>query len=188
MATRANPLVRFDNNSALAKNLAERVQAKMDAEREFMTKMSRNSAKTHLLILDRKEDPVTPLLNQWTYQAMVHELLEIQSNRVDLKHLDHLSAEMKEVVLSSDDDQFFRSIMFKNYGEVAEEIHSLVQRFLTNKKSQAQFKSIEDMQRVIENFPEFKKSERNTTKHFNILEELRRLIEGRSLYKVSEVE
>ena len=87
---------------------------------------------------------------------MVHELLEIQSNRVDLKHLDHLSAEMKEVVLSSDDDQFFRSIMFKNYGEVAEEIHSLVQRFLTNKKSQAQFKSIEDMQRVIENFPEFK--------------------------------
>jgi len=44
------------------------------------------------------------------------------------------------------------------------------------------------MQRVIENFPEFKKSERNTTKHFNILEELRRLIEGRSLYKISEVE
>ena len=44
------------------------------------------------------------------------------------------------------------------------------------------------MQRVIENFPEFKQRERNTTKHFNILEELRRLIEGRSLYKVSEVE
>ena len=153
-----------------------------------MTKMSRNSARTHLLILDRKEDPVTPLLNQWTYQAMVHELLGINSNRVDLKHLDHLAPEMREVVLSSDDDHFFRSIMFKNYGEVAEEIHTLVQKFLSNKKSQAQFKSIEDMQRVIENFPEFKKSERNTTKHFNILEELRRLIEGRSLYKISEVE
>ena len=41
---------------------------------------------------------------------------------------------------------------------------------------------------MIENFPEFKKSERNTTKHFNILEELRRLIEARNLYKVSEVE
>ena len=52
-----------------------------------------------------------------------------------MKHLDHLSPEMKEVVLSSDDDQFFRSIMFKNYGEVAEEIHALVQKFLTNKKS-----------------------------------------------------
>jgi hypothetical protein len=44
------------------------------------------------------------------------------------------------------------------------------------------------MQRVIENFPEFKKSERNTTKHYNLLEELRRKVEKNNLYKVSEVE
>lgn len=69
--------------------------------------MSRSTERTHLLIVDRKEDPVTPLLNQWTYQAMVHELIGIKDNRVDLKHLTHLSDEMKEVVLSSDDDEFF---------------------------------------------------------------------------------
>ena len=62
--------------------------------------------------------------------------------------------------------------MNSNYGEVAEEVHNLVQKFLKNKQSQAQFKSIEDMQRVIENFPEFNKGERNTTKHFNLLEEI----------------
>ena len=53
---------------------------------------------------------------------------------------------------------------------MAESIQKLVQDFLKEKKSQTQFTSIEDMQRVIENFPEFKKGERNTTKHFNILE------------------
>jgi hypothetical protein len=37
-----------------------------------------------LLILDRRNDPVTPLLSQWTYQAMVHELLGIQNGRVNL--------------------------------------------------------------------------------------------------------
>ena len=26
-----------------------------------------------LKVLDRSDDPLTPLLNQWTYQAMVHE-------------------------------------------------------------------------------------------------------------------
>jgi len=88
---------------------------------------------------------VTPLLNQWTYQAMVHELLGISNNRVDLKHLEHLAPEMKEVVLSMDDDSFFRKVMHKNYGEVATDIHEMVQKFLKNKKSQAQFKSIEDM-------------------------------------------
>ena len=34
-----------------------------------------------MLIVDRRDDPVTPLLAQWTYQAMVHELLGISNNR-----------------------------------------------------------------------------------------------------------
>ena len=66
---------------------------------------------------------------------MVHELIGINNNRVDLKHLQHLSDEMKEVVLSSDDDSFFYDIMFNDYGSVANSIHGLVQKFLTNKKS-----------------------------------------------------
>lgn len=53
---------------------------------------------------------------------------------------------------------------------------------------QAQFKTIEDMQRMIENFPEFKQSERCTTKHFNIFQELKKYVEGCNLYKVSELE
>ncbi len=35
--------------------------------------------------MDRRDDPVTPLLSQWTFQAMVHELISIDDNRVDLK-------------------------------------------------------------------------------------------------------
>ena len=38
-----------------------------------------------LLLVDRRDDPVTPLLSQWTFQAMVHELIGIDDNRVDLK-------------------------------------------------------------------------------------------------------
>ena len=44
------------------------------------------------------------------------------------------------------------------------------------------------MQRIIENFPEFKKGERNTSKHFNVLEELRKLVDNRNLYDISEAE
>ncbi len=32
----------------------------------------------------RRDDPVTPLLLQWTFQAMVAELLGMDLNRVDL--------------------------------------------------------------------------------------------------------
>ena len=44
------------------------------------------------------------------------------------------------------------------------------------------------MQRIIENFPEFKKSERNTTKHFTLLEELKRHVDAKQLYDSSEAE
>jgi vacuolar protein sorting-associated protein 45 len=66
---------------------------------------------------------------------MIHEVLGIKNNRVDLKHVEKLEEDMKEVVLSPDEDTFYQKIMYKNFGEVAEDIHNLVQEFLLNKQS-----------------------------------------------------
>ena len=48
-----------------------------------------------LLILDRRNDPVTPLLSQWTYQALVHNMIGIQNGRVDLSYVPDIRPEMK---------------------------------------------------------------------------------------------
>ncbi len=50
-----------------------------------------------LLILDRRNDPVTPLLSQWTYQALVHEMIGIQNGRVDLSYVPDIRPEMKVI-------------------------------------------------------------------------------------------
>ena len=76
---------------------------------------------------------------------MVHELIGIKDNRVDLRHVENLSDEMKEVVLSGIDDTFFRRVLHHNFGDLSGEIQGLVKKFLDAKKSQAQFSSIEDM-------------------------------------------
>jgi vacuolar protein sorting-associated protein 45 len=57
---------------------------------------------------------------------MIHELLGISRNRVDLKHVQNLSEEMKEVTISSENDEFYNKIMFSNFGDVADAIHNLV--------------------------------------------------------------
>jgi len=44
------------------------------------------------------------------------------------------------------------------------------------------------LSRIIENFPEFKKGERNTTKHFTLLEELKKSVDKKGLYDISEAE
>lgn len=48
-----------------------------------------------LILLDRLNDPVTPLLSQWTYQAMVHELLGIVNGRVDLSMVPDIQPDLK---------------------------------------------------------------------------------------------
>ena len=57
---------------------------------------------------------------------MVHELLGINRNRVDLSMVKGISEEMKEVVLACYDDEFFSKLMFNNFGEVADAIHGMV--------------------------------------------------------------
>lgn len=37
-----------------------------------------------VLLLDRRDDPLSPLLMQWTYQAMIHELVGIRDNTAKL--------------------------------------------------------------------------------------------------------
>lgn len=63
MATRSNPIVRYEGSSPLCRHIAERLQEKLASEGDFVGRMSRNTPATHLLICDRKEDPITPLLN-----------------------------------------------------------------------------------------------------------------------------
>ena len=42
------------------------------------------SSSVLVLIFDRRLDPVTPLLNQWTYQAMIHDAFGIKNNVVEM--------------------------------------------------------------------------------------------------------
>jgi hypothetical protein len=37
-----------------------------------------------LIITERKEDVVTPLLTPWTYLAMLHEFIGVFNNKVDI--------------------------------------------------------------------------------------------------------
>ena len=47
---------------------------------------------------------------QWTYQAMVHELLGINNNRINLSDVPGISKDLKEVVLSAEHDEFYANV------------------------------------------------------------------------------
>ena len=143
LSVKKNPLIRFQQSSRTARKLARDLSALIERESELFG-WTEPSNKPLLLIVDRKEDAITPLLSQWTYQAMVHELLGIRNSRVklpaaaadDRKYGDSEEEEKlsggggsSEVVLNPFDDEFFASNLELNYGEIADKTQKRVQAF-----------------------------------------------------------
>lgn len=112
LSLKLRPAIRYRNGSQPAQSLAKRIHDTMNKESAlFSFRPPENGVPPPLLlILDRRDDPITPLLTQWTYQAMVHQLLTIKNNRVDLSGVAGVPSELKEVVLSSEQDEFYSKV------------------------------------------------------------------------------
>mmetsp|Transcript_23742 Transcript_23742/g.67091 ORF Transcript_23742/g.67091 Transcript_23742/m.67091 type:complete len:598 (+) Transcript_23742:372-2165(+) len=176
----------------VAKDLNEAIQADdiFHFRRQQRRAAGSNKGGLLVLVLDRRDDPVTPLLSQWTYQAMVHELLGLNNHRVTLKGAPNVTKDLEEVVLSATQDSFFKDNRHKNFGELGEEIQRLLQEYQkqTAQHNTANLNTIEAMQAFMEKFPELRSQGHNVSKHVAIMGELARLVEICSLMDVSQFE
>lgn len=185
------PCIRYQRSSDVAFQIAESLYRLTYCQSEGLFATERGSIEPVVLVLDRTSDPVTPLLTQWTYQAMVHDLLGIRNNRVDLsskKIATKVPQDQKQVVLSSQQDDFFRAQLYNNYGDLGIEIKNLVDDFQEASKMNHNIQSIEDMQRFVENYPEFRSKQGNVSKHVTLMTELSRLVEEGNMMSASEIE
>ncbi|PKY46282.1 Sec1-like protein [Rhizophagus irregularis] len=187
LSLKKKPLIRYEKMSVMAKALAEEVHYSIQKEGELFVFRPTDTPPI-LLILDRRNDPVTPLLSQWTYQAMVHELLGIHNGRVDLSDVPDIRPELKEIVLSRDQDPFYKKNMYLNLGDLGANIKSYVEEYQAKTKSSINIESIADMKRFVEEYPEFRKLSGNVSKHVALVSELSRLVEKETLLEVSELE
>ncbi|KAI1610419.1 Sec1-like protein [Exophiala viscosa] len=187
LSLKKNPLIRYEKNSLMAKKLATEVRYQITQEEQLFN-FRKTDTPPILLILDRRDDPITPLLTQWTYQAQVHELLGIHNGRVDLSVVPDVRPELKEIVLTQDQDPFFKKNMYQNFGDLGGSIKEYVDQYQTRTKSTAQIESIDDMKRFVEDYPEFRKLSGNVSKHVTLVSELSRRVSADLLLDVSELE
>ncbi|XP_077403878.1 vacuolar protein sorting-associated protein 45 [Vanacampus margaritifer] len=188
LALKKCPMIRYQLSSDMSKRLAESVKQIITKEYELFD-FRKTEVPPLLLILDRSDDAITPLLNQWTYQAMVHELLGLNNNRIDLSGVPGISKDLREVVLSADHDDFYANNLYLNFGEIGTNIKNLMEDFQKKRpKGQQKLESISDMKAFVDNYPQFKKMSGAVSKHVTVVGELSRLVAERQLMEVSEVE
>ncbi|MCL4122024.1 UNVERIFIED_CONTAM: hypothetical protein GTU68_002592, partial [Idotea baltica] len=179
------PNIRYQNNSEFCRSLAENIRQNLLKEGLLYTE---NQPKDNslLLLLDRRDDLVTPLLHQWTYEAMVNELLGVQNGRVKLSHIQGISQDLKEVVMTPSQDEFYAKSMYLNYGDIGQTIKELMEQYQQKLSKQQKVESLTDMKHFVENYPEFKKMSGTVSKHVTVLGELSRIVASYKLLELSE--
>jgi vacuolar protein sorting-associated protein 45 len=183
---RSPSLIRYQGGSDLAHRLATDVHSAIEKESGLFD--FRRQEGPLLLVLDRRDDPVTPLLTQWTYQAMVHELLGLNNNRVLLRGVPNITKDLEEVVLSPTQDEFFAKHRFANFGDLGAAVKALLDEYQRYAKKNENINSIEDMQNFLERYPDFRSKSINVSKHVAVISELSRLTDVCQLLDISELE
>mgnify|MGYP001161035998 CR=1 FL=1 len=188
LSLKLKPQVRYQNSSDLARQFARKVQQNILSESALFTFRNKGKNAPVLLILDRRDDPITPLLTQWTYQAMVHEMIGVNDNRVDMSRAPGIRKDLKQTVLSPADDTFYATNMYKNFGDIGGAVKELLNRYQTELKDNQNLSSIADMQNFVDKYPEFKAMSTNVSKHVAVIGELSRLVDQHKMMDVSHLE
>ncbi|XP_035771906.1 vacuolar protein sorting-associated protein 45 [Neolamprologus brichardi] len=168
LALKKCPMIRYQLSSDMSKRLAESVKQIITKEYELFD-FRKTEVPPLLLILDRSDDAITPLLNQWTYQAMVHELLGLNNNRIDLSRVPGVSKDLREVVLSAENDD-----------QTAEQFS----RDALGSPPDCWLLESDDGRNCwafVDNYPQFKKMSGTVSKHVTVVGELSRLVSERQL-------
>ena len=186
LSHKLSPVIRYQEGSGPASLLANNVKSVMARETGMFSSGAGDAPV--LLVLDRREDPVTPLLSQWTYQAMVHQLIGINNNRVSLAGVPGVNKDLQEILLNASQDEFYAANIYSNFGEIGQTIKVLMEEFQKKAKSHQKIDSIADMKNFVENYPQFKKMSGTVSKHVTLVSELSRLVGLRNLLQISELE
>lgn len=89
--------------------------------------------------------------------------------------------DFQELVLSANQDRFFRSNMYKNFGDIGAAVKDLVDEFQRHSARSHDVSTVEEMQAFVENYSEFSAAQRNASKHVTLISTLSSIVDSRTL-------
>eukprot|EP00656_Telonema_subtile_P026265 TRINITY_DN2823_c0_g1_i1.p1 TRINITY_DN2823_c0_g1~~TRINITY_DN2823_c0_g1_i1.p1 ORF type:complete len:638 (+),score=230.44 TRINITY_DN2823_c0_g1_i1:131-2044(+) len=205
--------LRYQESSAPCRRLAEQLGELISNKESDVHSFSNRAGTPLLLMFDRNEDPLTPLLKPWTYQAMLHEYIGIRQNTVDLRGLPGAKSGMRDGVDHPEEhmfvlcpgwgpptdegpndpsqDDFYAGHMYADYATVGEHLAQEIEEY-QKKTSPGQINksevSIEDLQNLAAKMPEIRRASGIISKHLDFLQQFKKQIDSRHIWDGSVIE
>jgi syntaxin-binding protein 1 len=203
------PHIRFSKSSKVCDTLANLFHRKMDS---FVAsnpswwyhgggKDARASTRDRgvLLLLDRADDCLSPLMHDFHYQSMVYDLLKVEGDRITTQaetQEDATETEAKDFLLD-EKDELWVEIRGKHIAEVIELLSTRIREIMNSntgstlgKKSGEGDKkmSLTDMAAALKALPEYREIMSKLSQHMHISHECMDVFSTESLLDLSEIE
>jgi vacuolar protein sorting-associated protein 45 len=189
LSNRMKPIIKSVKGSTLCQKLGKKLATFFDDNYEFIRKECGQNFNGILLLYDRKEDPISPLINQWTYQAQLHEILGIKNNVIELKKGDVNDKPEKYVISDVESiDKFYSKYKFADYGTVANAVQQEADKLKNENDMLNKESSIEELRKIIDQLPEKKKESMAITKHYKLFYSISEYVTKHKLMDLSKIE
>jgi len=207
------PLIRYRSSSNICKLLAQLLEKELKTITTKLSewKPSENRDRGTLLIVDRSIDPLAPLMHEYTYQAMVNDLLNVDGElcRLEEEKKDEKKDEKKAkaapkgkdkdkeeedaAVVLSEDDHLWIDFRHNHIGRVMSDVTSKFRKFKGSNKmavlqSNEGSSSIKEMVKAMKEMPKYKAMMRQYHKHMSLASECMEKYEKQKLHDLGELE
>ncbi|PSS11490.1 SNARE-interacting protein like [Actinidia chinensis var. chinensis] len=150
-----------------------------------------------LLILDRSVDQIAPVIHEWTYDAMCHDLLNMEGNKY-VHQVPGKAAgvpEKKEVLLE-DHDPIWLELRHAHIADASERLHEKMTSFVSkNKAAQVHHGSRDggelstrDLQKMVQALPQYSEQIDKLSLHVDIAGKINNMIKEMGLKDVGQLE
>jgi syntaxin-binding protein 1 len=200
---RENPSIRFkagrsssDEEAAMREMLSGRL-AGMLSERisGLAAKLSDfpQGETCDMLILDRGADAVAPLVHDWSYECLCHDLLRMRGGNVyKYKYQSNAGKTEEKDVFLDESDVLFRELRNLHVADVLIRVSERMEKFRTENKAAAKRgggdASVSDIKKMVESLPQYREQLQKLSLHTTIAEEINAAIKLRRLNDVGKLE
>jgi syntaxin-binding protein 1 len=204
------PHIRYKESSAAAMSLANVFHLKMgefiaqNSEWYYHGGPSKGQQVSHgeratLLILDRSDDCLSPLMHEYTYQCIVHDLLKMEDDKItyieDVQAEGGASKKQPKDVLLDEKDTIWTELRGKHLAEVSQILSNRIREImnssagsvLSNKKDSGSL-SVKDMANALKALPEYQEILSKLGQHLNLSGECLDIFTKTNIKELAELE
>ena len=205
------PHIRYQASSPLSTSLAKIFHTKMN---EFVGKNQNwwhhgdanhtDRGRATLLLLDRTADCLSPLMHEFTYQAMVNDLLKVVDDKITYESETAGTAEEteggkstvpKDALLNENDEVWVElrgdhiaDVIQKLSGRIRDIVNSNTAQVLKKKGNSAKALSLSQMANAMKKLPEYREVMSKLSQHMHIAHQCMDLFNKAGLMGLSELE